>query len=253
MVKVRTASLGAGALLLALLLPAQAGWQVTALEKHVSSPPGIDAWHYSLGETSSGAQTEVQLALFSEKTATLQVVDQPDFQSDLAPTMVRQRCLAGVNGGYFDPAGAPVGLLVSDGKIVSHFQKARLLSGVLAVDSLGVKIFRAAEFPRKRTWRAAVQCGPFLVDRGKPVAGLNDTRRARRTFALTTNDHRAALGFCESVTLAQLGEIVAALSSVSINRALNLDGGSSSAFWVAGGADISEQKTVRDFVAIVPR
>jgi hypothetical protein len=42
-----------------------------------------------------------------------------------------------------------------------------------------------------------------------------------------------------------------------IERALNLDGGSSSAFWFArenGSAfSIPEQKTVRDFVAIVPR
>ena len=42
-----------------------------------------------------------------------------------------------------------------------------------------------------------------------------------------------------------------------IHRALNLDGGSSSAFWFkrADGSvfSIPEQKTVRDFVAIVPK
>ncbi len=39
-------------------------------------------------------------------------------------------------------------------------------------------------------------------------------------------------------------------------RALNLDGGSSTAFWFAGKGDvfsIREAKSVRDFVAIVPR
>jgi hypothetical protein len=70
----------------------------------------------------------------------------------------------------------------------------------------------------------------------------------------------AALGFSSSVSLADLGKILS-LEKVAgpgrqISRALNLDGGSSSAFWVAEGDDafsIAEQKTVRDFIAIVPR
>jgi len=43
---------------------------------------------------------------------------------------------------------------------------------------------------------------------------------------------------------------------LKIQRTLNLDGGSSSAFWFADEGkpfSISEQKTVRDFVAIVPK
>jgi hypothetical protein len=60
------------------------------------------------------------------------------------------------------------------------------------------------------------------------------------------------------VSLAQLGQILAlpdAAGKIRIMRALNLDGGSSSAFWFAGKDgifSILEQKTVRDFVAIMP-
>jgi len=70
---------------------------------------------------------------------------------------------------------------------------------------------------------------------------------------------KAALGFCSDVTLADLSSILAivAIPEFKIQRALNLDGGSSSAFWFKRGNgsvfSISEQKTVRDFVAIVPR
>jgi hypothetical protein len=60
--------------------------------------------------------------------------------------------------------------------------------------------------------------------------------------------------------LAECGRILstAALAGdFKIWRALNFDGGSSSGFWFKrkdGTAfSISEQKTVRDFVAIVPR
>ena len=70
---------------------------------------------------------------------------------------------------------------------------------------------------------------------------------------------RAAIGFCSEVTLAQLGKILAMRDlapELKAQRALNLDGGSSSAFWFAGERgpfSIPEQKTVRDFVAVVSK
>ena len=106
---------------------------------------------------------------------------------------------------------------------------------------------------------AALQCGPFLVDAGAAVSGLNNTKSARRTFVLTTGSDRVAIGFSSSVTLAQMGEILATARlapDLKVQRALNLDGGSSSAFWFAGERgvfSIPEQKTVRDFVAVVPK
>jgi exopolysaccharide biosynthesis protein len=56
-----------------------------------------------------------------------------------------------------------------------------------------------------------------------------------------------------------MGEILATARltpDLKVQRALNLDGGSSSAFWFAGERglfSIPEQKTVRDFVVIVPK
>jgi hypothetical protein len=61
------------------------------------------------------------------------------------------------------------------------------------------------------------------------------------------------------VTLAELGKILATpglAPELKVQRALNLDGGSSSAFWFAGERgpfSISEQKGVRNFVAVVAR
>ena len=84
------------------------------------------------------------------------------------------------------------------------------------------------------------------------------TRPARRTFVSAGGD-RLALGFCTQVSLGQLAAILTApdvAKDLKIQRALNLDGGSSSAFWFADEGkpfSIPEQKTVRDFVAIVPK
>jgi hypothetical protein len=65
------------------------------------------------------------------------------------------------------------------------------------------------------------------------------------------------LGNCSEVSLAELAAILTTTrlaDDLKIQRALNLDGGSSSAFWFArekGSAlSIREQKPVRDFVGV---
>jgi uncharacterized protein YigE (DUF2233 family) len=202
----------------------------------------------------------LHLAVFSSKTATLRVIDDAgDAHAGLAETMTREKAVAGVNGGYFDPEYAPVGLLISDGRTVMAKQKARLLSGVVSVVNGRVQIQRAAEFSPKGKVSAARQCGPFLVERGAAVPGLNDARPARRTFVLTGGADRAAIGYSTHVTLAQLASLLATpgiASDLKVQRALNMDGGSSSGFWFTGDNgpfSVREQKTVRDYLAVVPR
>jgi exopolysaccharide biosynthesis protein len=244
-----------GALIFRLLaLSASAAWGVNSSESEKGSAAGVEHRRVVLIETASGEKATLELALLSTKSAVVRVADNPAGDEDLATVMKRTRGVAGVNGGYFDPQNAPVGLLISDGKLIAPFRKARLLSGVLVSGKGRVELLRAGEYSSRKTLTAALQCGPFLVDGGKAVAGLNNTRPARRTFVFTAAD-RAAIGYCSSVTLAELADILVA-SGFDVHRALNLDGGSSSAFWFAGEHgvfSIPEQKTVRDFVVIVPK
>ena len=140
-------------------------------------------------------------------------------------------------------------------KELAPFRKARLLSGVLVVNKTRIELMRSGEYSSRKNVAAAVQCGPFLVEGGRAVAGLNNTRPARRTFVLTIAPERAAIGSCSTVTLAQLGDILAT-PELKTQRALNLDGGSSSAFWFAGERglfSVPEEKTVRDFVIVTPK
>ena len=247
--------------LLALLLvaSARADWTVATSETERGATGGAEHRHIVLAESETNERATLDVALFSPKSATLRVIDNPTGENDLSTLMPREDALAGVNGGYFDPENNPVGLLISAGKVVAPFRKARLLSGVLVVSNGRIQLLRSAEYSGKSKATEALQCGPFLVDRGQPVPGLNDTRSARRTFVVTGGSDRVALGFCSGVTLAQLGKILATpgiISGVKVQRALNLDGGSSSAFWFSGEHGpfvISEQKTVRNFVAVVPK
>lgn len=250
---------GIAAVALLLVAPTRAEWAVTGTQTDRGSAAGVEHRRIVLADSVSGAEARLNLAFFSTKSATLRVIDNPNSRDTLAATMQREQCVAGVNGGYFDPEGRPVGLLVSDGKLIASRSKARLLSGVVSVSQGRVQIQRAAEFSNKMKPTEARQCGPFLLDCGKPIAGLNPTRGARRTFVLTGAGEKAALGYCSHVTLAQLAEILGTpgiAGELKIKRALNLDGGSSSGFWFNGNDgvfSIREQKRVRDYLAVVPR
>jgi exopolysaccharide biosynthesis protein len=243
------------ALLLLCLAGARGGWSVSSSEIEKSSVAGVEHRRLVLNETGSTEDATIDLAFFATKATTLRVIDNPKSEDDLAAVARRVRAVAGVNGGYFDPQNAPVGLLISDGKLIAPLRKARLLSGILVVSKTRVELLRSSEYSSRKNTISALQCGPFLVDGGTPVAGLNDTRPARRTFFLTSSADRAAIGSCSTVTLAQLGAILST-PELKVQRALNLDGGSSSAFWFAGERgvlSIPESKTVRDFVVITPK
>jgi uncharacterized protein YigE (DUF2233 family) len=249
----------AALLFLAVAATAHADWTIAAA-KTEGSRDRVQHRHVVLEDTETNESARIDLAVFSTKSCTLRVIDQPaPPRSDLAHAMRQEKCLAGVNGGYFDPDYAPIGLLISDGNMIAPLQRARLITGVLAASSRDVQILRVREFSRQQKFSAAVQCGPFLVDLGQQVRGLEKTRIARRTFAAVGRADRAVLGFCSDVSLSELAKILATTQlaeDFKIQRALNLDGGSSSAFWFArekGAFSIPEQKPVRDFVAVVPR
>jgi uncharacterized protein YigE (DUF2233 family) len=168
--------------------------------------------------------------------------------------------VCGVNGGYFDREFKPLGLRVADGTTFSPLRRARLITGILLQSDRGIDVVRVSEFSRTKKIIAAVQSGPFLVESNKRIRGLNDAQPARRTFAGIAANDRAFLGFCSDVSLAQLANILATVpiaEDSKIRRAMNLDGGSSSAFWFAreNGSEfsISGRKPVRDFVGVVPK
>jgi len=244
--------------LLALTASAQAEWKVFAAESEPGRS-GFEHRHVVVENAAAGQRVAIDIAVFSAKSTAVRVIDNPDGQG-LGAVMKRENCVCGVNGGYFDMEFKPIGLRVADGTTFSPLRRARLITGILLQSDRGIDVLRVSEFSRTKKNIAAVQSGPFLVEGNKRIRGLNDSQLARRTFAgIATND-RAFLGFCSDVSLAQLADILATApiaADSKIRRAMNLDGGSSSAFWFAredGSAfSISGRKPVRDFVAVVPK
>jgi hypothetical protein len=249
----------AAVLFLLLRVSLRAEWTIDPSQSEPSTAAGVERRHITVANAEAGTEATIELALFSTKSVAVRVVDNPG-GDELISVAKRTHALAGVNGGYFDPQNAPVGLVISDGKTIAPFRKARLLSGVLVVNKSRVELVRSTEYSARKTGAAAaLQCGPFLVDGGAAVPGLNNNRPARRTFFVTSGTDRAGMGFCSSVTLAELAEILSTprlAGDLKIQRALNFDGGSSSAFWFAGKSgpfSIGELKTVRNFVVIAPK
>jgi hypothetical protein len=245
-------------LTVALAISAQAEWKILSSE----SQPGllrIEHRHVVVEDTAAGQRVTVDVAVFSAKSTALRVIDNPDGQS-LAAVMKGEKYACGVNGGYFDSDFKPIGLRVADGATFSPLRRARLITGILLQSDRGIDVVRVSEFSRTKKIIAAIQAGPFLVEGSKRIRGLNDSQLARRTFAGLAGGDRAFLGFCSGVSLVELANILATTSLLAdskIRRAMNLDGGSSSAFWFArkdGSAfSIAARKPVRDFVAIVPK
>ena len=237
---------------------AHADWNVLS----VASEPGragIEHRHIVVENTGADLRADLDLVIFSGKSCTLRVIDNPAGQT-LAAVMKREKCACAVNGGYFDANFEPIGLRIVNEQVIAPLRRARLITGVLLASPRGAQIVRSREFSRAQKIAAAIQCGPFLVDASQRVRGLNDSQRARRTFAATATNERALVGVCSEVSLAELATILGTTSIVAdskIERAMNLDGGSSSAFWFTrenGSAfSLPGPKSVRDFVAIVPR
>jgi uncharacterized protein YigE (DUF2233 family) len=244
--------------LLCAALNARADWIEKESVDETSAAPGLIHRHVVMESSATGDAATLELAVFSAKSCKLRLLDNRKGNNLEEAMTETPKCFAGVNGGYFDPNFAPLGLRIVDGKTINPLVRGRLLSGILLCTDQFTNIIRLNEFSRKWKTLAAVESGPFLVDAGRRVPGLEATRRARRTFAVVGRAEQIAVGFCSEVSLAELSEILThGIGPLKVQRALNLDGGSSSGLWFkrADGSvfSIPEEKTVRDFVGVVAR
>jgi uncharacterized protein YigE (DUF2233 family) len=237
---------------------ALAEWEVVSANSESGASLGVEHRHIKLRDLDATAT--IDLAIFSPQAAMLRVIDNPGGSENLTEAMARGNFAAGVNGGYFDTKFKPIGLRVIDGVVMSPLIRARLLTGILCASSHGIAILRLREFSSRQKPEAAIECGPFLVDGGTRTTNLENRREARRTFAAVTRRGKAALGISTELTLAELGVVLANRSLANdfrVWRAMNLDGGSSSAFWFRKNDDrvfsISEDKSVRDFVGVIAK
>lgn len=178
----------------------------------------------------------------------------PNHQERLyTPELVNLYSCAGlVNGGFYGKDYAPIGWLISRGQEVSKPVNSDLLNGFVAVGTNGqvsIDSIRPAFNVRE-----GVQSGPMLIDNTKPL-GLkirNDESRRRMVAALSEQGELSFWvvtgdeSFFSGPLLADMPELMVELSKqaeIKLSQAINLDGGSASAF-------VSDKVTIREISSV---
>jgi hypothetical protein len=213
-----------------------------------------------------GRRLTAHLAFFASPAYRLEVIDLGDGDSaafaSIDEAFRARGCIAGVNGGFFHADWQPLGLMIAGGRRTNRFETAKLLSGVVYSDAAGTHLVRRAGFRDHAGIEALLQTGPYLVDRGRAVRGLSAANGRPRTFIATDWRGHWVLGATpDRVTLAELAECLAspgALTPWRIDRAINLDGGTSSGFFFDRGPDaprvlLRPGKRVRNLLGIIRR
>ncbi|MBM4371173.1 MAG: phosphodiester glycosidase family protein [Deltaproteobacteria bacterium] len=145
-----------------------------------------------------------------------------------------ERPLVAVNGGYFDVDGAAMGLLVQDGRELNPLRRADW--GVFWIDREGrghLHHRRDFAWPKwQKKVDFAVQCGPRVRVRGKPVELRPGA--ARRTLVGIRGDGDLVLAvFPSRVELRDAGRWLH--ERWDVRDLLNLDGGSSTQLALSQG------------------
>ncbi|MBV9673600.1 MAG: phosphodiester glycosidase family protein [Verrucomicrobia bacterium] len=210
--------------------------------------------------TDGSIAAEIQVVFFPADRFHFNVILNRDREFFTAKQVALQKdAIAAINGGYFNSDGSPIGLLISEGRLISPLQRSRLLSGVFLLKNYRPELRRVQELLTIQGVQEAIQCGPFLVDNKHTVAGLNASRIADRSFIFDCGASLWGFGICRSLSLAAMGSCLNELPIVpgrNIVRALNLDGGTSTSFF----ARIAEEqfdspglKAVSDFLVLRAR
>lgn len=234
-----------------------AAWTVAEKADLGTLPAGaqVRKWTFRNGEQSA----VLTAVIFSENDYRVAVEDNPSASGRLEDSAPRAKAEAGINGGYFHQDMTPLGLVIIDGKTRHSFEKAKLLSGILVQHAKSLRLIRSENHNQDTNTIAAIQAGPWLVDKGRAVAGLNAVKRARRTIVATDGKGKWALISLSPVTLADAAGVLRAAPLFGENsaaNALNLDGGSSTALWAdlrPNPLSIPEFGAVRNYVVIIPR
>lgn len=190
--------------------------------------------------TSSGTRVEAVVVRFDRRRVRAEFAElsrDPTVHVDVAAVRAERGAVVAINGGYFDGAFQPVGLRLMDGVETSARSDERRLSGFLVADADG--LLDVAMSASGARW--AMQSGPVLIDPGGAV-GIHQTRdapAARRTVVAVDAADGLAVVTTTDVTLFDLAQALhdraEAFGLGRVERALNLDGGPSTAMSI--GAD----------------
>lgn len=160
--------------------------------------------------------------------------------------------VAAINGGFFDPAYKPLGLLVDNGVTLSPLRHVD--HGVFGIAGQQPLMRHARDWKDLPELEFAVECGPRLLVDGQPLTFKQG--QARRT--VLGHDSRGRVVLIATEGVVQLTELTDFLwraerdGGPGLSSALNLDGGPSTMLEIdAGTVHVSVPTPVQVPVGIV--
>jgi uncharacterized protein YigE (DUF2233 family) len=156
------------------------------------------------------------------------------------------------NGSFFDQDFRPLGLLVSEGRLLAPLSKSELMNGIFTVNQKGQpRLFDFSTFQNRQqellpTLDFAIQSGPILLDEKSAVAvdEQNSLRAGRTALGLDQDNNLVVLMLRQSIldrdnalTLYEFAQIAASdrqLEHLGLHSLINLDGGNSSGLATSG-------------------
>jgi uncharacterized protein YigE (DUF2233 family) len=168
------------------------------------------------------------------------------------------QCQEAINGGFYDTAGKPLGFFYTNTRTYGTKISSSLVNGFFWADTNGGALI-SSDLPHA-SYRFAVQTGPLILFNGQTLQlTIVQDEHARRMIVGKTADDRfvfltvyPADSVYSGPTLSELPSVVASISkkeNLGIADAVNLDGGSASAFY-NGETSLSELTPVGSIFCI---
>ena len=208
-----------------------------ALNTWIQAAPGVEI-RYEDWKSPGDNEDTVTIVRFDVSRIRLSVAYLPTDPLTMSNWMKKDQATAIINGGYFDDQNNAEGLVIANGQASGTSYSG--FGGMLSVNSEGqirLRSLSEAPYDPGEQLEQATQSSPLLMLHGKRTQFSADAASSRRSVVAI--DKQGRLLFIASPGMAfSLDELADLLvsSDLSIDTALNLDGGASTGLYVNAGS-----------------
>ena len=206
--------------------------------------PGIEHGRLSINSFGlSLVATRMDLKQVHINVAMFEPEQLPQFSDDV---------ISAINANFFSPDGSALGLVKKQGTTHSSLHSGgNVLTAVFSLCREKASIFHRSDYNSKCNNEVAIQAGPRLVVDGRTTP-LNSKKKAQRSALVIDKSGKLIFVATSSriigVTLDQLAKYL--VKYLDAEHAMNLDGGSSTTFYLSKSKQLPNQLQIGGSVAV---
>lgn len=214
-----------------------------------------------LGEPTSNDSELIKVGAYSASYFRVENTDSITLKSNLdsLDSSSKLKCDNLINAGFYTKSFKHSGLFISEGNVIQDFIRNKTYNAVISVNDLGTP--RITRETPKDTLRFAVQTGPMLIENAQvQELSLVRDKSARRMIAAVTGNNEIIFiaifdksSSFEGPLLSELPELINQFGIITgeiIADAVNLDGGSASAFR-SDSFSLTEISTIGGYFCVI--